>query len=459
MIATIFQLSSKAASRFLRSPGLRSAETARADQKLSRLAGSYAVWWTLSLLTFTVIISLRAENKPIPSSTGLLENKLAFYHEHKSQFDFILLGDSLAYTGLHPEFIDPELGTHSINLAAFSNWFATQYPFVRDLIPEIPRGTRVLLAVHLYDFNDAGLTVQHVYPVGVRDALLYWSWNAPNPGLLDNVLYYNALTRFFMRRDELRARLILRGEKPLERFDVSQSLVSQAKTLRVEETIDPDRHPSTEGPVALKAAFPSAPQFVAMQQVTLPDSAQLRDRLTEYYAGLPFVAAASPVSDKGQINSVVLALKGGGYYRIELTPEYFREKQREMAKGVSQLDDDATRKFVPPALGPVSLKMFEAILEAFSHAGIPVTVNAMEEAPFTFPNEIVREKYRRLVDQTLQPIARRFGDDYVHADYTSIVDSDYFDYNHFNSDGVAKYTPLLIHALRKTRAFEVKWHN
>lgn len=453
MIATIFQIASKAASGFLQSPESPQEET-RASGKLKRLARAYAMWWAVSLLAFTAALSFIATHKPVPTLTaGPVASKLAYYQEHKSEFDLILLGDSLTYTGLHPEFIDPELGTHSVNMAAFAHWFATQYPFIQDLIPEIPRGTRVLWSVHLYDFNDAALTVQHVYPVGLVDAIRYWSWDAPNPGLLDNVLYYNPLTRFFMQRDELRERLILRGERPLERSDMGESAVTQAKSVGGEELIHPDGRALTDGPAIVKAEFPATPEFVSMQKRPLTDTAELRNRLNEYYTGLPFVAAASPVSDNGQINSVVLALKGGGYYRIELMPEYFREKQREMARSVGHVDDNAAEKYTAPPLGAVSLKMLEAILAAFRQAGIPVTINVMEEAPWTFPNEIIRRKEARRIDDTLRPIVSQYGDSYVHVDYSSIVDADFFDYNHFNSNGIAKYTPLLLGGLRELPAF------
>jgi hypothetical protein len=396
---------------------------------LNPLVRAYAAWWFLSLFAFTTGIAM-AVDKTVPTliDNATLEDKLAYYDEHKSEFNLILVGDSLTYTGLHPEFIDPELGTHSINMAHFSHWFATQYPFVQDLIPEIPRGTRVLWSVHPYDFNDAGLSVQRVYPVGLANAIRYWSWGAHNAGLADNVLYYNPLTSFFVKRDELRAHLIGRGDTPV-------SL------------------PRLISPAFADVEFPAVPKFVSLQKWALPDSIQVKNALMKYYSGLPFVGAADPVSDHGQINSVVLQLKRGGYYRIELMPEYFQEKQREMARSVWHPDDKTAKQYTPAPLGPVSVKTFKAILAAFRQASIPVTVNVMEEAPWTLPNEIIRKKIRRLTDETLKPIVRSYGDDYVHVDYSSILDSDYFDYNHFNSNGVAKYTPLLVRELRNLPEF------
>ena len=382
---------------------------------------AYAVWWALSLVAVTALVSLRAAHPPTPSLTaGPLEDKLSFYELHKSEFNLILLGDSLTYTGLHPEFIDPELGTRSINMATFAHWFATQYPYIQDLIHKIPRGTRVLWSVHLYDFED-GLSIQHVYPVGLKNAVRYWAWGARNPGLADNVLYYNPLSHFFVGRAELRSRVIARGEIPVS-------------------------VPRLFSPAFAAPEFPTTPAFAASARA-LADTPEARSRLIEYYARIPFVAGTMPISDHGQINSVILYLKKGGYFRIELTPGYFREKQREMAKTQWHLPDREAEAFQPRLTAPVSVKMFEAGLSAFRAAGIPVTINLMEEAPFVFPNEIVRKKYRRMLDQMVRAMTARYGDDFVHVDYSSFVDSDYFDYNHFNSTGIAKYTPMLIHEL------------
>lgn len=426
MIATVLQLSGRMAGNLL-SVWEAAAPERDVTIKLPRLVRSYARWWLVSLLLFTTIISSMAAHKPLPTLlAGPLEDKLAYYHEHKADFDLILLGDSLTFTGLHPEFIDPLLGSRSINMATFSHWFATQYPFVQDLIPEIPHSARVLWSVHLYDLDD-GLIVQHVYPVGLANAVRYWSWGARNPGLADNVLFYSPFTRFFFERDELRSRVIGRGQIPV----TVPHLISPAFA-------EPD--------------FSAAPAFVSLRKQQLPDTTDLRTRLTNYYNKLPSVAGVSIISDHDQITSVALFLKGGGYYRIELMPEYFREKQQEI-RAELRLDDRAAEKIKGPSIGPVSLKMFEATLAAFRQAGIRVTINVMEEAPFTFQNETIREKYRRIVDEALRPIVAGFGYDYVHADYTSIVDSDYFDYNHFNSNGIAKYSPLLVHELRKFPEF------
>ena len=58
------------------------------------------------------------------------------------------------------------------------------------------------------------------------------------------------------------------------------------------------------------------------------------------------------------------------------------------------------------------------------------------------------------MDAIIRPIVTKYGFDYVHVDYSSFDDADFFDYNHFNSQGVAKYTPLLVQKLRQLPMFQ-----
>ncbi len=316
----------------------------------------------------------------------------------------------------------------------------------------IPRGTRVLWSIHNWDFDD-NLQVRRVYPVGFADATRYWLWGAHNPGLLDNLLYYNPLTRFAVASGEFRSAAISFLGHPFR-----MAGAKLADHLENHSAAAPDALPAPAGAkvqsVTLRMTdYPGPAGFATDGKTGIPDTTDVRHELSEYYARFPFVARIAPVSDRGAINSVVLYLREGGYYRIELQSEYFRERQEEDGRQDAHPPDEQAQKFVPPPLAPVSLKMFRAGLEAFRKAGIPVTVNMMEEAPYTFGNEIIRRKYRESLDARIRPIVESYGDDYVHADYSAFTDSDYFDYNHFNSLGIARYTPLLVQKLRKTPAF------
>jgi hypothetical protein len=417
----------------------------------------YAGWWIAGVFVLMICITYVATPAAQPTliagpyeDAPPLANKLLYYRQHKSKFDLILLGDSLTYTGLHPEFLDPKLGTHSINMATFAHWFATQYPLVKDLVPEIPKGTRVLWSIHNWDFDD-NLAVRRVYPVGIPAAARYWAWGAHNSGLADNLLYYNPLTRFLVASDELRGSLISFGSHSLGLATVKLSNRFARGPVAPIASAPPAVLTTSSNSGITEYAEPVS--FASLRPQRIPDSPESREKLITYFSRSPAVVRAVPKSDNGQINSAVLYFKGGGYYRIELLPEYFFAKQREDGSGVWRPSDAVAEAYTPPPLAPVSLRMFEAGLQAFKDAHIPVTVNMMEEAPHTFGNQILRRKYREFLDQKLRPIVESYGDDYVHADYSSMTDADYFDYNHLNSQGIAKYTPLLLARLRETPAF------
>jgi len=417
----------------------------------------YAGWWAAGVFVLMVCVTYIATPAPQPTLVAgpyedapPLANKLLYYRQHKSEFDLILLGDSLTYTGLHPEFLDPVLGTHSINIATFAHWFATQYPLIKDLAPEIPVGTRVLWSIHNWDFDD-NLAVRRVYPVGFRDAVRYWAWGAHNSGLADNLLYYNPLTRFLVANDEIRGSLISFGS-----HSFGLATVKLADRLGHHFGAPGAQAPPT---VLIKGSNPDTAEYAETVSFSpvhprpIPDTPEFEAKLSAWFSRSAAVVRAVPKSDNGLINSVVVYFRGGGYYRIELLPEYFFGKQQENARLVWRPSDADAEAYTPPQVPPVSLRMFEAGLQAFKDAHIPVTVNMMEEAPYTFGNQILRRKTREFLDEKIRSIVESYGDDYVHADYSSMTDADYFDYNHFNSEGIAKYTPLLLAKLRETPAF------
>ncbi len=102
-----------------------------------KLIFRYGVIWAVALVIAMAGVSYVAAPAKNPTlipgpyeDAAPLANKLLYYRQHRSDYNLVLLGDSLTYTGLHPEFIDPLLGTRSVNLAIFAHWFATQYPLI-----------------------------------------------------------------------------------------------------------------------------------------------------------------------------------------------------------------------------------------------------------------------------------------------------------------------------------------
>ncbi len=346
---------------------------------------------------------------------GVIERS-AFYRLHAKQFDLVFLGDSRTYCGIHPELIDPKLGTRSINLAQFANWLPTQYALVKDLVSSIPRGTTVVWSIgHQNLYPSTG--IQRVYPIDWQTALKYVFWRVPLPGLFDNVAYFNPLLRLWADRPEIRRNWFdaLHAAADLK----SLQLIGDAKAAEFETAAVADGQSSPEAAAAA---------------------------ITRQYADDRNVQETSVIRDNGRVNSVVLYLMGGGYYRIELAPDYFRQKQREMAPSPISDADAAVTSLPEP--DPGLSRLLDEILQLFRQNNVEVIVNELEEAPFRYPNTIIREKWRKFMRDVVQRKVEAAGFRYITTNLDELKDDDYFDYNHMNSKGITKYTLMLSQRLR-----------
>ena len=70
--------------------------------------------------------------------------KVARYRQRALQYDLLFVGDSRTYCAMHPEQIDPLLGTRSVNLAFWAHWFPSQYPAAQDILEAAPAGTCIV---------------------------------------------------------------------------------------------------------------------------------------------------------------------------------------------------------------------------------------------------------------------------------------------------------------------------
>ena len=75
-------------------------------------------------------------------------------------------------------------------------------------------------------------------------------------------------------------------------------------------------------------------------------------------------------------------------------------------------------------------------------------VNEIEEAPYVYGSPENRQAFREVMRTSVRPRVESRGIPYLTTDLDQLQNDDYFDYNHLNSSGVAKYTPMLAAALR-----------
>jgi hypothetical protein len=313
----------------------------------------------------------------------------------------LFLGDSKTYCGIHPELLDPLLQTSSLNLAVFAHWFPTQLALVQDIAPLIPKGTTVVWSIGAINF-ELPAVVQRIYPVGFGNALRFVVWGLPPEGLADNLLFYHRPLFFLSGRGELRNAFFRFLDEPL-RFATSAGIprpISSANT---------------------QAAAPSTNSEI--------------ETLKAEYEKDPRVAHVGLVRDGSKTTSLTLFFQRGSYFRIELDPSYFRQKQKE---------------FVSPMIGfsPALWQIFEEILKTFKAHGINVVVNELEEAPFTYRKLDQRLRDRTFMQSTVRRKVEEFGFRYTRVDFDRLTDEDYFDYNHLNSRGAETFTPMLAEQIR-----------
>ena len=151
------------------------------------------------------------------------------------------------------------------------------------------------------------------------------------------------------------------------------------------------------------------------------------------------VLAVRPYRDSGHITSAEIETARGNYIRVELDSAFFREKQRRNTRLLSQQESFAPDRSY--------WNTFVAILDLFQSRGVRLIVNEMVEAPNNYANPHEREVAHAFMNTVRAEVERR-SIPYVRADFDRLTDSDYFDYNHLNSVGIAKYDDMLVPLLR-----------
>jgi hypothetical protein len=346
--------------------------------------------------------------RPNPAGILQLTDRLAYYKEHADSFDLVFVGDSKTYCDIHPHVVDPILGTRSINLGSSTHWFPTQYPFIQDLVESIPSHATVVWSVGHQNFFRSGDRIYHTYPIGLANVPRYLFWGYSLGDLAYNLSYFNPLAHLYVVRGQLRS-----------------TLVAKTESTFVKLRRQPEPAPAAASPQPWRA-------------MELPFKSE------------PWVARVEMLAEDGRVTSVVLYGRHGGYLRLELNPSFFRAKQRELRAGRygKKTGEDLQQAEALPTLAPELWNTFQGILHLFREKQVHLIVNELEEAPFTYFDREHREWYRDFMRTTVKPYVEQLGFTYVAVDFDRIQDDDYFDYNHMNSQGIVKFTPMLAQTLR-----------
>jgi hypothetical protein len=359
-----------------------------------------------------------------PTLDGSLRQKLLYYKDHTDDYNFVFIGDSRTLTDIHPDLLDARLGTQSVNLAGFSHWFPTQYPFVKDLVPMLVPGTTIVWAIGHQNFFSDGNAIPNVYPIPLVDMLRYIEWGFPVSSLSESLLTFNPFLRLYGDRGKFHARFLEAADKSV---------------------FGGVRPNGGNSDLSLDQTFPSIPTQSSGRNMEAPIESA-RDRFSHY----PNVDRVEVLTDGDRITSVALYKKYGSYLRVELDHEYFRGKQREyfLKLGGTLSDEEARLWPVPTIPDPAYWRLFLEMLDLFKNGNVRLIVLELEEAPHVYRNPIVRERYREIIWNTVRPTIEKYGFQFMRLPLDQLQDADYFDWNHLNSEGVEKLTPMLAQALK-----------
>lgn len=377
-----------------------------------KLAFRYCVSFAILFFGAALVIGYQSAPRfePALGANMPLPSRVQFYLNDPSPYSVIYLGDSHTYCAMHPEIIEkylPEL--HGLNLSNFTHWFPTQYSMINDIVARIPKNTIVVWSISHVNFDDQGVnSIQRVYPMSLAAAVRLLAWGTGQPGgLFDNLAYYHWPLYLPIALRELHAAVDTEANQPF---------VAAGSSTQRQSTSDID-------------------QQMAQEIQTLSSEA-LSD---------PNVVYAEVTTDQGRPTSVVKFLRRGGYYRTEMDPQFFRRKQAETASGTGR-PAPATE---PWPTYPLQWRLFTAMLDLFELHRVHLIVNELEEAPYTYQSKAARDAWRRLMFEHVRPEVERRGFLYARADLDALEDDDYFDYNHMNSKGIAKYSPMIAAILAK----------
>lgn len=326
---------------------------------------------------------------------GDLFNKAKYYRSHSDQFDLIFLGDSRTYCAMHPDLIDPLLGTHSFNLSYWSNWFPTQRALLNDIVDDIPKNTHVVWSFGHQNFIN--FHINEIYPFSMSEAVSLIRSGNNLSEIISSQIYFSSWLQFLSVRDKIYEKLM--------------------------EVMDIQINSSTSKQIYSNLSYLN-------KQTVSPKAQDVQNiGITKYWYG------------DNEIVSVEHRKANGAYLRTELSPEFYRNKQFSYRESILQSEKQVFQ------LSDSEWQVFVDILTILEKSGLQVTMNVFEEAPHTYVDEDYLHEVRSFIDEKVRQEVESRGFKMIYVDFDQLADEHYFDYNHLNARGVEKYTTLFAEHL------------
>lgn len=367
----------------------------------------YSVFFIIPFL----LIDFYFDGKFIQSDLKHITN---FYKKNSNQYNMLFVGDSRTYCGIHPHLMDARLKRHSINIASFAHWFPTQYPQIEEVLPFIPKNTVVVWSIGHQNFHkiaDWRWAHNSAYFIGYRNIIKYITMGIP-------------------------VRVIINHLWRSSSFGKGLIWVKRNYIMTLNRIMQPVR--ALKKPDANKKRLTSP--YAKFKKYNTDQEAV---NLVKKWFRSPLKLRSEKNIDDGRLTAVTIKTKMGDYIRIELMPDYFRDKQREWWKK----NNNVNEKY---KLDNSFWDLFVATLDLFQKNNIKVIVNEIEEAPFFYDKKGFYTEGQDFLREKVRPYVEARGISYIRADFSQLDNSDYFDYNHLNSKGGQKYADLLSNEIYKT---------
>ena len=422
----------------------------RKEPSVARNVVLYLLFFFLPLIAGSLFLyySNRSDTYALYGSP---KEKERFFRIYGKTFNLIFIGDSRTYCGIHPDLMNKELGTNSVNMAAFAHWFPTQYPYYQDMVRKISPEATVVWTIGHQNFTTSG-TIHNRYPVKLKNLPNYLLWGYPIESIAGNLIHFNPLTQIVALREEMHTQLFNFLNAPRIQFPVPNSIDSNdgsisrraagAPAVGQSESEDFEQAEGLSSRTAATAGAPAARRLIS-EQAERDEMKKREAELEAQYKKDPNVFRVEFPEEEGKLRSVILHRALGSYYRVVLDPTFFRGKQD--ANRASHKPTAADWKFTAE---PAYWNTFENILKLFKENHINLVVNEIEEAPNNYADALHRERCRQFMHEKVEPYVQKMGFPYVKVDMSSFGDDDYFDYNHLNSKGGDRYDKMLAEKLR-----------
>lgn len=403
---------------------------------------NYIFFYFFVLFLLLNLVKKQLPFYPIPqtaleANNGYFWTKVEFFKKRIEAGDYnvLYLGDSRSYCNIQNDMVEKKLfpGVSSLNLSHFGVWFPIQYRLFKELIPIIrnQKNITVVWTINPDNFRriDYGTQkenqwwVASMYSIDLETVYEFWKMGYPLRRLIDEyILSPNSFfPKLWQKTNEWRQKLeepiylpfILTDYKPKQGSTIASQPVYSKRT---DKTI----------------------QYGHTEKV---------NQIIRFYEEQPGTLIIKPVeNEKKEITSIEIVRSGGSYYRIEITPEFFREKQSASRTRISNVY--SARPVVKCVeIAPPHFNLFLKILKLCKDNNINLIINEFHKAPFNYVSNEHKNVCYSFMSDIVKKETEKNGFSYIAVDYDIFEDSDFFDADHMNSKGGDKLAPMLAEKL------------